>query len=114
MAEGLLKKGQMKEAREYFDTYTNARGFVLYENEATFDMDLINKEYRKEFFGEGREWFNRKRQSLPIYPAYYSLEEPYPASDEKYVWPIPEDEFEYRNGGKEGVYAPKTDEQQNN
>lgn len=114
MAEGLLKKGQMKEAREYFDTYTNARGFVLYENEATFDMDLINKEYRKEFFGEGREWFNRKRQSLPIYPAYYSLEEPYPASDKKYVWPIPEDEFEYRNGGKEGVYAPETDEQQNN
>ena len=114
MAEGLLKKGQITEARKYFDTYTSARGFVFKEGEATFDMDLINKEYRKEFFGEGREWFNRKRQNLPIYSAYMSLGQPVPASDEKYTWPIPEDEFEYRDGGKEGVYPSETDEQQNN
>ena len=56
----------MTEAREYFDAYTRARGFYFKEGEVTFDMNLINKEYRKEFYGEGREWFNRKRQELPI------------------------------------------------
>lgn len=113
MAEGLLKNGQMTEAREYFDAYTRARGFYFKEGEVTFDMNLINKEYRKEFYGEGREWFNRKRQELPIYPAYYSVL-PYPATDEIYVWPVPEGEFEYREGGKEGVYPPVKDEEQNN
>ena len=114
MAEGLLKKGDVDEARVYFDTYTRARGFFFKEGEVAFNMDLINKEYRKEFYGEGREWFNRKRQGLPIYSAYYSLSEPYPATDERYVWLIPEYEFEYREGGKEGVYPPVEDEEQNN
>ena len=30
----------------------------------------------------------------------------YEGSDEVYVWPIPDDEFEYREGGREGVFPP--------
>lgn len=113
MAEGLLKKGDTEKAREYFDTYTRARGFYYKEEEAVFDMDLINKEYRKEFFGEGREWFNRKRQNLPFYSCMYSLNPPYPeGTDAKYTWPVPDDEFEYREGGREGVYPPRQEEEQ--
>ncbi len=113
MTEGLLKKGETEKAREYFDTYTRARGFYYKEDEVSFDMDLVNKEYRKEFFGEGREWFNRKRQNLPFYPCLYSLDPPYPeGTDAKYTWPVPDDEFEYREGGREGVYPPVEEEEQ--
>ena len=106
MAEGLLKKEQLTEAREYFDKYTETRGFVYREEDAEFNMDLINKEYRKEFMGEGRMWLNMKRQNLTLNSCFqYNLT--IPGSDEVYVWPIPEDEFEYREGGKEGVYHPE-------
>ena len=109
---------EMKITKESFNKLDGIVAFHGYqsfkEGEVTFNMDLINKEYRKEFYGEGREWFNRKRQGLPIYSAYYSLSTPYAATDERYVWLIPEDEFEYRNGGKEGVYPPVEDEKQNN
>ena len=106
MAEGLLKKEQLTEAREYFDKYTETRGFVYREEDAEFNMDLINKEYRKEFMGEGRMWLNMKRQNLTLNSCFqYNLT--IPGSDEVYVWPIPEDEFEYREGGKEWVYHPE-------
>lgn len=109
MAEGLLKKEQFSEARKYFDKYTATRGFVYREEDAEFDMDLINKEYRKEFMGEGRMWFNMKRQNLTINSSFRGGET-FPGSDEVYVWPIPEEEFEYREGGKEGVYHEENTE----
>lgn len=103
MVEGLLKKGQLQDARTYFDKYTATRGFVYREEDADFDMDLINKEYRKEFMGEGRMWFNMKRQNMTLNSCFQSGKT-FPGSDEVYVWPIPDNEFEYREGGKEGVY----------
>lgn len=36
----------------------------------------------------------------------------FPGSDEVYVWPIPEDEFEFREGGKEGVYNPEAENEE--
>lgn len=103
MAEGLLKQGKLTEAQRYLDSYTQARGFV-YRN-VTLDMTLINKEYRKEFWGEGLTWFNMKRQNMSINSClYYGMT--YEGSDEVYVWPIPDDEFEYREGGREGVFPP--------
>ena len=103
MAEGLLKQGKLTEAQRYLDSYTQARGFV-YRN-VTLDMELINKEYRKEFWGEGLTWFNMKRQNMSINSClYYGMT--YEGSDEVYVWPIPDGEFEYREGGREGVFPP--------
>lgn len=113
MAEALLKKGNTEEAREYFDTYTNARGFVYKDEDAVFDMNLINKEYRKEFIGEGRTWYNMKRQNLSVPQCMFPAGDTR-GSDEIYTWPVPEKEFEYREGGKEGVYPPEEDDVEQN
>lgn len=110
MAEGLLKKGQLTEAKKYMDDFTFSRGFVYRENSTPLDMDLINKEYRKEFMGEGRTWFNMKRQNVTV-NSCMKQNQHFEGSDEIYVWPIPDDEFEYREGGKEGVYSPEETEE---
>ena len=112
MAEGLLKKDQVAEARRYFDKYTESRGFIWRDEvKNPFNMDLINKEYRKELMGEGRMWFNMKRQNMTLNSCMnYGMT--FPGSDEVYVWPIPEDEFEFREGGKEGVYNPEAENEE--
>ena len=58
-------------------------------------LENINNEYRKEFFGEGLEWYNMKRQNRDI----LSNEEKttLTASPKLYILPIPVEEYDYRN-----------------
>ena len=61
--------------------------------------------------GEGRMGFNMKRQNMTLNSCMnYGMT--FPGSDEVYVWPIPEDEFEFREGGKEGVYNPEAENEE--
>lgn len=94
-AESLLEKDPT-EARRYFDLEIASRGLKTFENRnLPLTLENINNEYRKEFFGEGLEWYNMKRQSRDI----LSNEEKttLPASHKLYNLPIPVEEYDYRN-----------------
>lgn len=111
MTEALFNQGRIEEARNYFDTYTFARGFKWEEVELT--QELINKEYRKEFIGEGREWWNLKRQFHTFTNMAYQWGALQEATEEIYMWPIPDQEFEYRIGGKEEIYGTNHEDKPN-
>lgn len=94
-AESLLEKNPT-EARRYFDLEIASRGLTTFENRnLPLTLENINNEWRKEFFGEGLEWYNMKRQNRDI----ISNEErtTLPASPKLYNLPIPVEEYDYRN-----------------
>lgn len=94
-AEALLEENPT-EARKYFDLQIASRGLNTFENRnLPLTLENINNEYRKEFFGEGLEWYNMKRQNRDI----LSNEEKttLTASPKLYVLPIPVEEYDYRN-----------------
>lgn len=94
-AESLLAENPT-EARRYFDLEIVSRGLTTFENRnLPLTLENINNEYRKEFFGEGLEWYNMKRQNRDI----LSNEErtTLPASPKLYNLPIPVEEYDYRN-----------------
>ena len=56
---------------------------------------MIFNEYHKEMFGEGQVWYNMKRLNKDINS---NLDvKVIPASEDIYVIPIPQAEFDYRN-----------------
>ena len=96
MAEALLHTNAT-EARKYFDMVLENRGIIPFAKrtpEKVLTMENINNERKKEFFCEGREWFNMKRQFRDI--KSNAANGVVPASTEIYNWPIPKEEFEYR------------------
>ena len=57
-------------------------------------LQELNEERFREFFGEGYEWYNMKRQNRDLYlPA---SAETVKGSDERYTLTIPNEEFDYR------------------
>lgn len=94
-AEALLDT-DYAQALKYFDLEIASRGLTtLAARGVILTKDIIYNEYHKEMFGEGQVWFNMKRLNKDI----QSNEESkvIPASDNVYVIPIPEEEYEYRN-----------------
>ena len=78
----------------------NGRTFTKYEGNPVltpFDglKDMIFNEYHKEMFGEGQVWYNMKRLNKDI-ESNVELRT-IPASEDIYVLPIPQDEYNYRN-----------------
>ena len=54
----------------------------------------VNADRRRELVGEGQQFFNMKRQNLPITTLRGAQVAP---TDAVYVVPIPDIEFDYRN-----------------
>lgn len=93
-AEALLQTNYQK-ALSYFNTEITSRGLTALQQNETLTVDRIFNEYRKELFGEGQLWFNMKRLNKDI--VSNAETKTIAGSDEVYVIPIPEEEFEYRN-----------------
>lgn len=94
-SEAFLKSDPDK-AAAYFDAEITSRGLTaLSQRNMKLTEDIIYNEYRKELFGEGQVWFNMKRLNKNIKSNFENRD--IPASDQIYVIPIPEEEFEYRN-----------------
>ncbi|EHL86982.1 RagB/SusD family nutrient uptake outer membrane protein [Coprobacter fastidiosus] len=67
MAEALLEKDP-QQAMAYFDKVIESRGMVKFADRAEggITADDIYIERRKEFYGEGQQWFNMKRLKKDI------------------------------------------------
>lgn len=97
-AEAALVSGNKEKAATYINAVLNSRGLVSLEDRATpinLDLDFLYNERHKDFFGEGRRWFDMKKRNLSI-PSNVTSEI-LPPSDELYVFPIPIEEYKYRN-----------------
>lgn len=92
-AEALLESDYDRALR-YFNDEITSRGLPALIATQTLTKERIYNEYRKELFGEGQQWFNMKRLNRDIVSNIESRT--IPASDEIYVLPIPDEEFEYR------------------
>lgn len=92
-AEALLHSDYTR-ALGYFNAEINSRGLPSLLPSQTLTDEMIYNEYRKELFGEGQQWYNMKRLNRDITSNVESRI--IPASDEIYVLPIPDAEFEYR------------------
>lgn len=89
MAEALIDTDNTK-AIEYFDAVLEARGIVGLADRVdpiVLTKEMINIERRKEFIGEGQEWFRMKRDYEDIY--VYSSGETISGSDIAYKWNYP-------------------------
>ena len=97
-AEAALESGNIAEATNLINQVLNSRGLTNLENRDPVivpDLDFLYNERHKELFCEGQRWFDMKKKNMDIISnATYST---IPASNEVYVLPIPEEEFEYRN-----------------
>lgn len=92
-AEALLEKDPEK-ARAYFNLVIENRGRVGLQAGQRLTLQELNEERFREFFGEGYEWYNMKRQNRDLYlPA---SAETVKGSDERYTLTIPNEEFDYR------------------
>lgn len=93
-AEALLDKDYSK-ALGYYEAETSSRGIPALRADQTLTKDMIYNEYHKEMFGEGQVWYNMKRLNKDI-ESNTELRT-IPASEDIYVLPIPQDEYNYRN-----------------
>lgn len=81
-------------AQEYFDTVITHRGMTALSERPeplTLNQTIINEERYKELWGEGQNFYNFKRQNLPISLPDGGNVMPV------YIIPIPDIEFDYRN-----------------
>ena len=81
---------------KYFDKVLQSRGLTGYADRqgATLTLEKVIQERRKELICEGQYFFTQKRYNQSIYePKSGKL---YPASNDIYVFPLPENETEYR------------------
>ncbi len=95
-AETLLEENY-DDALDYFDAVLEHRGLQPLSKRTTdnkLTQDRINLDFYKEFFGEGKIFFNQKRQNLDI--ESFTGETTYKASKNIYVVPIPDVEYENR------------------
>jgi len=92
-AEALLSSDYNK-AFNYYNTEIKSRGLTPLASSTTLTEDMIYHEYHKELFGEGQVWFNMKRLNKDIISNVESRT--YPASNDLYVIPIPQEEYSYR------------------
>jgi hypothetical protein len=94
-AECLKNQGNITQGVEYINAVRRARGLQNINNTITGDSltNLITKEYRKEFLGEGQTFLYFKRLNLNLQTAAGLNFVPPP---DAYNFPIPDLEKEYR------------------
>lgn len=101
MAEALLEKDPDM-ARDYFDSFIATRGLNKFKDRGKIlTQDDINRERKKEFFGEGQEFYNMKRQMRDVYLTATSPYTLLTGTEELYMLLIPDSEFEYRYDDEE-------------
>ncbi len=92
MAEYFLDKN-IEEATRYYDALITARGLIgLKERGEVLNKNIIMQERRKEFVGEGQEWYRMKRELENI--EVFLTGETIQGSDVVYKWPYPDIEDE--------------------
>jgi tetratricopeptide (TPR) repeat protein len=94
MAEALLET-DLDEATKYFDAVIESRGILGIGKRidgTVLTRQMIMEERRKEFIGEGQEWFRMKRDNEDI--TLITSGGVTPASDNLYKWPYPDVEDE--------------------
>ncbi len=79
----------------YFNAETSSRGLAPVKSGVTLTKDMIFNEYHKEMYGEGQVWFNMKRLNKDVVSNVNNRT--IPASENVYVVPIPQTEYDYRN-----------------
>lgn len=86
-AEYRLSVGDIDKAIEYLDRVIVSRGMVGFAERVpkSLTMDDLYDEYKKEFFGEGMQWYNMKRLKKNIKLKNSVIT----ASDKIYIVPIP-------------------------
>lgn len=72
----------------YLNTVRNNRGLLNLPANANLTTEL-QKEYQKEFFGEGQLWYYYKRRNLTAIPNPLSSSGNVTMNALKYVWPLP-------------------------
>jgi hypothetical protein len=75
---------------EYLNNVRIARGLPALTDASTLDAE-IQKEYRKEFYGEGQFWFYLKRRNVTTIPDGVGN----PMTEAKYTFPLPLVEIEF-------------------
>lgn len=96
ITEYYLSLENQDEAVKYFDKVLQSRGLTGYADRqgASLTLEKVIQERRKELICEGQYFFTQKRYNQSIYePKSGKL---YPASNDIYVFPLPENETEYR------------------
>lgn len=97
IAEALLDEGDRDGARTYLDEVIASRGMVKFAERdfsPAITLEDIMLERKKEFIGEGQEWYSLKRRNQDIY--VYAWSKTYSGSDEVYTLPKPTQETDYR------------------
>jgi hypothetical protein len=99
-AEALLDT-DINKATYYFDLMLASRGLQPLANRnpaVELTQEIINLERYKEFIGEGQEFFNMKRQHLPLvhFDEATGKEVSVAPSKAVFVVPIPDSEYENR------------------
>ncbi|MCL2561973.1 MAG: RagB/SusD family nutrient uptake outer membrane protein [Rikenellaceae bacterium] len=98
MAEYHLSMNNQSEAMEYFDRVLSSRGLTPMADRGgntTLTIGHIIRERKKEFICEGQYFHTLKRYNQDIYDPRNMLT--FPASNDIYVFPIPENEINYRD-----------------
>ena len=99
-AEALLEK-EPEVALEYFDTFIMSRGLFKFKDQGKVLTLLdIDKERKKEFYGEGQEFYNMKRQMRDVILSASTWQK-LTGNEEMYTLLIPDSEFEYRYNDNE-------------
>ena len=100
-AEALLQSDYNRALR-YYNAETSSRGLAPLRDDVMLTAEMIYNEYHKEMFGEGQMWYNMKRLNRDIISNLDTRT--IPASEDIYVVPIPQDEYNYRNKNLERNY----------
>ncbi|WP_315815445.1 RagB/SusD family nutrient uptake outer membrane protein [Paraflavitalea speifideaquila] len=82
-------------AREYFNTVRKNRGLVDIAPSANLNTEL-QKEYQKEFWGEGQLFYYYKRRNITSIPNGAAASGNITMNAAKYVFPLPLSETQYR------------------
>lgn len=95
LAESAYASADMEKALEYLNAVVMARGLLPLsagdiDTEAKFERKLVG-EYIKEYWGEGQIFFTYKRFNMDMDGVNSKH---FTASDEVYVFPLPESEYE--------------------
>ena len=95
LAESAYASGDKEKALEYLNAVVTARGLLPLQagdidTEAKFKRKLVG-EYIKEYWGEGQIFFTYKRFNMDMDGVNSKH---FTASDEVYVLPLPESEYE--------------------
>lgn len=93
----LCEMSPLDEAPQYINQVRSKRGYSSTSNYSSFSSDavrtqMLDKEYRKEFYAEGQYFYFLKRHKTA---SFINLPDGVTMGEEQYVFPLPDNEKEY-------------------